>query len=225
MKTVLVTGVSVIDFIFQLDEIPKTYEKFRANNAFITGGGPAANAAVAVSRLGGSATLVSRLGEDDIAQLIKSDLVNEGINTKYIKQFAGHKSPFASAYIDKKGELILNLKLPSGYHLTEATGSRWQVIDDKDIPIKIDEDRAAGAIKENTTINIPIKLKENAKDGIVRVEAIAYFCKDEGECQISGVLFEIPVVLGQSPNKKIELNHTFNSQVANFGLPFEQNKN
>ena len=126
---------------------------------------------------------------------------------------------------DKKGELILNLKLPSGYHLTEATGSRWQVIDDKDIPIKIDEDRAAGAIKENTTINIPIKLKENAKDGIVRVEAIAYFCKDEGECQISGVLFEIPVVLGQSPNKKIELNHTFNSQVANFGLPFEQNKN
>jgi hypothetical protein len=126
---------------------------------------------------------------------------------------------------DKKGELILNLKLPSGYHLTEATGSRWQVIDDKDIPIKIDEDRAAGAIKENTTINIPIKLKENAKDGIVRVEAIAYFCKDEGVCQISGVLFEIPVILGQSTNKKIELNHTFNSQVANFGLPFEQNKN
>ena len=104
MKTVLVTGVSVIDFIFQLDEIPKRYEKFRANGAFITGGGPAANAAVAVSRLGGSATLVSRLGEDDIAKLIKSDLVNEGINTKYIKQFAGHQSPFASAYIDKKGE-------------------------------------------------------------------------------------------------------------------------
>ena len=126
---------------------------------------------------------------------------------------------------NKKGELILNLKLPSGYHLTEAAGSRWQVISDKDIPIKINEDKAAGVIKENTTINIPIKLKDNAKDGIVRVEAIAYFCKDEGECQISGVLFEIPVIIGQSTNKKIELNHTFNSQVAKFGLPFEQNKN
>jgi len=126
---------------------------------------------------------------------------------------------------NKKGELILNLKLPSGYYLTEAAGSRWQVISDKDIPIKINEDKAAGVIKENTTINIPIKLKDNAKDGIVRVEAIAYFCKDEGECQISGVLFEIPVIIGQSINKKIELNHTFNSQVAKFGLPFEQNKN
>ena len=104
MKTVLVTGVCVIDFIFQLDEIPKTFEKFRANDAFITGGGPAANAAVAVSRLGGSATLASRLGEDEVAKLIMSDLVNEGINTKYIKQFEGHRSPFASAYIDKKGE-------------------------------------------------------------------------------------------------------------------------
>ena len=82
MKTVLVTGVCVIDFIFQLDEIPKTYEKFRANDAFITGGGPAANAAVTVSRLGGSATLASRLGEDEVTKLIMSDLVNEGINTK-----------------------------------------------------------------------------------------------------------------------------------------------
>ena len=126
---------------------------------------------------------------------------------------------------EKKGELILNLKLPAEHHLTEAAGSRWQVIADKNIPIKLDENRAAGTLKENTKINIPIKLKENAKDGIVRIEAIAYFCKDEGECQVSGVLFEIPVSLSQSTNKTIELNHTFNSQVSKFGLPFEQNKN
>ena len=126
---------------------------------------------------------------------------------------------------DSQGELILNLKLPKGHHLTEAAGSRWQVIADKDIPINIDEDIAAGPLKENTTINIPINLKEDARDGIVRVEAIAYFCKDEGECQISGVMFEIPVMLGQSPNNKIELNHTFKSQVAKFGLPFEYDKN
>ena len=126
---------------------------------------------------------------------------------------------------DTQGELILNLKLPKGHHLTEAAGSRWQVIADKDIPINIDEDIAAGPLKENTTINIPINLKEDARDGIVRVEAIAYFCKDEGECQISGVMFEIPVMLGQSPNNKIELNHTFKSQVAKFGLPFEHDKN
>ena len=64
MKTVLVTGVSVIDFIFQLDEIPKKSEKFRALDASISGGGVAANAAVAISRLGGSATLTASIDHD-----------------------------------------------------------------------------------------------------------------------------------------------------------------
>ena len=47
MVKVLVTGVSVIDFIFQLERMPKKNEKFKAQNASISGGGVAANAAVA----------------------------------------------------------------------------------------------------------------------------------------------------------------------------------
>ena len=39
MKKILVTGVSVIDFIFQIDEIPKHFEKYRAKDASISGGG------------------------------------------------------------------------------------------------------------------------------------------------------------------------------------------
>ena len=104
MKTVLVTGVSVIDFIFQLDEIPKKSEKFRALDASISGGGVAANAAVAISRLGGSATLVSRLGKDQIGNIIKNQLIEEGINVKFTKQFDQNKSSFSSVYIDKNGE-------------------------------------------------------------------------------------------------------------------------
>ena len=104
MKTVLVTGVSVIDFIFQLDEIPKKSEKFRALEASISGGGVAANAAVAISRLGGSATLVSRLGKDQIGNIIKNQLIEEGINVKFTKQFDQNKSSFSSVYIDKNGE-------------------------------------------------------------------------------------------------------------------------
>ena len=70
-----------------------------------------------------------------------------------------------------------------------------------------------------------MQLKDGAKDGLVRVEAIAYFCKDEGACQVSGVLFEIPVALGQVAEKPLELKHTFNSQVAQFGLPLGQGEN
>ncbi len=53
MKKVLITGVSVIDFIFQIDAIPNNFEKYRANNASISGGGVAANAAVAIAKLNG----------------------------------------------------------------------------------------------------------------------------------------------------------------------------
>ena len=42
MKKILITGVSVIDFIFQIDAIPNNYEKYRANDASISGGGVAA---------------------------------------------------------------------------------------------------------------------------------------------------------------------------------------
>ncbi len=66
MKKVLITGVSVIDFIFQIDEIPNNFEKYRANNASISGGGVAANAAVAIAKLNGKPSLVSRIGKDEI---------------------------------------------------------------------------------------------------------------------------------------------------------------
>ncbi|SVD81409.1 uncharacterized protein METZ01_LOCUS434263, partial [marine metagenome] len=109
--------------------------------------------------------------------------------------------------------------LPAGHHFTEDAGSRWQVIDDDKSPVRIDEAKAAGTLMENATIRIPVTLMDDANGGVVRVEAIAYFCEDDGPCQISGVLFEVPVALGQTPGKPVELRHTFSSQAAQFGLP------
>ena len=125
----------------------------------------------------------------------------------------------------KDGALTLSLKLPADHKYTEAAGSRWQVIADEEAPVSIVEAKASGALTGNQTITIPVQLKDGAKEGVVRVEAIAYFCKDEGACQVSGVLFEIPVALGHAAEKPLELKHTFNSQVAQFGLPLSQEEN
>ena len=96
MVKVLVTGVSVIDFIFQLERMPKKNEKFKAQNASISGGGVAANAAVAISKLGGLCTLVSRLGNDEIGSMIMNGLIQEGVDVSFVKQFEGNKSSFLS---------------------------------------------------------------------------------------------------------------------------------
>ena len=119
----------------------------------------------------------------------------------------------------KNGVLMLSLALPAGHHFTEDAGSRWQVIADDKSPVRISEAKAAGALKENAAIRIPLTLMDNAEGGLVRVEAIAYFCEDDGPCQVSGVLFEVPVALGQTPGKPVGLRHTFSSQAAQFGLP------
>ena len=121
----------------------------------------------------------------------------------------------------KTGTLTLSLKLPPNHHFTADAGSRWQVIADEPSPIAVDEAKAAGALKENATINIPVKLKEDANGGLVRVEAIAYFCEDDGPCQVSGVLFEVPVALGQADAEPLPLKHTFNPQAGPFGSPPE----
>jgi hypothetical protein len=114
---------------------------------------------------------------------------------------------------------MLSLALPNGHHFTEDAGSRWQVIAGENSPVRISEAKAAGVLKENAMIRIPVTLTDNAEGGIVRVEAIAYFCEDDGPCQVSGVLFEVPVTLGQTPGKPVGLRHTFSSQAAQFGLP------
>ncbi|MEE2774674.1 MAG: PfkB family carbohydrate kinase [Pseudomonadota bacterium] len=104
MSKVLVTGVSVIDFIFKLEQMPQEPEKFRAEEAVISGGGVAANAAVAISKLGGEATLVSRIGKDDIGCMIKKQLIKEGVRTENIEEYRNCRSSFSSVYIDSQGE-------------------------------------------------------------------------------------------------------------------------
>ena len=99
MTVVLVTGVAVLDFVFHLDAMPRTAEKHRAREATITGGGNAANAATAVARLGGTARLATRLGDDEVAGLIEGGLAREGIDTALVRRFPGRHSAFSSVFV------------------------------------------------------------------------------------------------------------------------------
>ena len=111
MPDIVLAGVAVLDFIFEVEEMPRRPEKYRAKNASVSGGGNAANAAVAISRLGGNARLVARLGDDPVADLIETGLQDEGVQTDLIRRFAGKRSSFSSIYIDANGERqIMNFR-------------------------------------------------------------------------------------------------------------------
>jgi len=111
MANVFVTGIAVVDFVFSVDEMPTQAEKYRANNAAVIGGGCAANAAVAIARLGGQATLAARLGSDQLGDLIVADLQKENVQTQFVRRFEGGRSAFSSIYVDKSGERqIMNFR-------------------------------------------------------------------------------------------------------------------
>ncbi|MCU0757409.1 MAG: PfkB family carbohydrate kinase [Xanthomonadales bacterium] len=106
---VLCVGHAVQDFIFNVPEIPSTPEKHRATGFSSVGGGPAATAAVTVARLGGHALLAARIGADAVAALIEAELLDYGVDCRYLRRFPGCASSVSAVFVDQRGErLILN---------------------------------------------------------------------------------------------------------------------
>ena len=98
---VLIAGMAVADFVFRVRAIPTEAEKYRADSMEIVVGGPAANAAIAISRLGGRAVLSTRLGEDGVADAIQGNLEAEGVDCRIRR--AG-RSPLSAVAVDAAGE-------------------------------------------------------------------------------------------------------------------------
>lgn len=111
MTTILLAGQAVLDFIFAVDELPARPEKYRAHAAQVIGGGCAANAAVAVTRLGGQAWLASRVGADPVGKTIAEGLAAEGVNIANLFRVEGGNSSYSAISIDRHGERqIVNLR-------------------------------------------------------------------------------------------------------------------
>ena len=101
MAEVLSVGMAVADLVFRVHGIPSRAEKYRARALETVVGGPAANAAIAVARLGGRAVLVTRLGEDAIAGTVRAGLEAEGVACRIRRR---GRSPVSAAMIDAAGE-------------------------------------------------------------------------------------------------------------------------
>lgn len=104
MAKVLCIGSATIDFVFHLAALPCLPQKYGTENARIVGGGCAANAAVAVVRLGGEAVLGARVGGDSVAAMILADLEAEGVDVANVTRRPEGRSSYSSVYIDGDGE-------------------------------------------------------------------------------------------------------------------------
>lgn len=76
---VLCVGYACVDINFRARHHPGPDEKIRAGDMHTCGGGPAANAAVTIARLGGKAGFGGYLGNDAFGDSHLRELTNEGI--------------------------------------------------------------------------------------------------------------------------------------------------
>jgi sulfofructose kinase len=107
--------LGVATFDFRVDTIPEAPAKFGALEFIVTGGGMAANAAVAVKRLGGEAQYWGRVGDDDVGDQILRQLEREGVDVSHVFRLPGARSKTSAILVDNRGERLICSAPAQGY--------------------------------------------------------------------------------------------------------------
>jgi sulfofructose kinase len=117
-KRIICVGHAALDRIYRIEAFPPEPTKVRALEHVECGGGMAANAAVAIARLGGKAELWSRTGDDGAGNAIRAGLKAEKVDMRCVQGFDGARSSTSAIIVDGKGERLIvgqrDAGMPSG---------------------------------------------------------------------------------------------------------------
>jgi sugar/nucleoside kinase (ribokinase family) len=105
---ILCTGIAVLDEVFRVDEFPPPDGKAQAHEFVAVGGGCAANAAVAIARLGGRASYAGPLGgpsgREPISDRILAGLAHDGVDCTGCVRLDGVPSALSAIFVNARGE-------------------------------------------------------------------------------------------------------------------------
>lgn len=101
--TVLCVGVITLDHVYSVTTPITPGVKHRATSRVDVGGGIAANAAVAVSRLGGDAVLFGAIGTDDVGDVVLAELDRDGVDIEHVVRLEGTTTTESVVLIEPDG--------------------------------------------------------------------------------------------------------------------------
>ncbi|MBM6636044.1 sugar kinase [Leclercia adecarboxylata] len=133
MTRIVCVGITVLDRIWYLDDLPKEGGKYVAKDYTEVGGGPAATAAVAAAKLGAEVDFIGRVGDDDTGRRLLAELESLGVNTRYTRVVKGARSSQSAVLVDASGERIIanypSADLPATADwLKEIDFSQWDSV-------------------------------------------------------------------------------------------------
>ena len=108
MAHILCAGIAVLDEVFRVHEFPIADHKVESSEFITIGGGCAANAAVAIARLGGTVSCAAPLGgppgEDAIGDRVIAGLRREGVDCAGCVRVPGGRTPVSAIFVNARGE-------------------------------------------------------------------------------------------------------------------------
>jgi sulfofructose kinase len=108
---ILCTGIIVLDEVFRVKSFPQPDGKTQADAFFVVNGGCAANAAVAIARLGGQAALVGPMGgpagEDSNGDRVLAALARENVDCSACQRIPGLSTALSAIFIDAGGDRMI----------------------------------------------------------------------------------------------------------------------
>jgi sugar/nucleoside kinase (ribokinase family) len=107
-RRILCTGIIVLDEVFRVEEFPKPDGKVQASGFFVVNGGCAANAAVAIARLGGQVALAGPMGgpegEDPNGDRVLKAFAHEQIDCSFCQRLDGLATALSAIFMNARGD-------------------------------------------------------------------------------------------------------------------------
>ena len=105
---ILCAGIIVLDEVFRVSEFPQPDGKVQADGFFVVNGGCAANAAIAIARLGGRASLAGPMGgpagEDDNGDRVLRALTREKVDCSACQRIDGLATALSAIFMNARGD-------------------------------------------------------------------------------------------------------------------------
>jgi ribokinase len=130
-KKIVVIGSANVDFVMQVEHLPRRGQSVPSSRFTQLFGGKGANQAVAAARAGGDVTFVGCVGDDVFGGMMKENLAAAGVNVDYVREQVGVASGAALIMVDHVGGNILSVAPGANHRVTpEVVRSLASVIAD-----------------------------------------------------------------------------------------------
>ena len=190
MSDISVLGIFVADISFSGKKIPSVGETILGDSYNIGPGGKGCNQAIAIARLGGKVSFISKIGNDDYGQLALNTLIENNIDTSTIIQSQDNQTGVAGIMVDKlTGKNAINVitGAPSTLNIEELNKNIDKIKNSKifltqlEIPKEVTL-RSLKIAKENSVLTIlnPAPASEISKEFFNYID---YFTPNETEAE------------------------------------------